>query len=93
MFHRRDPLRSARHVLGARKWIACLNAEAQGGPFYLKTNMHSGHTGSAARYERLQENTEKLAFSIRLFEQMGYDMTRHASSVRTPFSPPTLLIN
>jgi oligopeptidase B len=57
------------------KWIAKLRDEASGGPFYLKTQMNSGHFGSAARFELARERSERYAFVVQRFEDAGYDMS------------------
>jgi oligopeptidase B len=49
------------------KWIARLRDEARGGPFFLKINMEAGHTGSAARFERLEERAHDYAFALKIF--------------------------
>ena len=49
------------------KWVARLRDEADGGPFFMKTNMEAGHAGSAARFERLKERTHDYAFALRIF--------------------------
>ena len=48
------------------KWVARLRDEANGGPFFMKTNMEAGHAGSAARFERLKERTHDYAFALRI---------------------------
>ena len=48
------------------KWVARLRDEADGGPFFMKTNMDAGHAGSAARFERLKERTHDYAFALRV---------------------------
>lgn len=48
------------------KWIARLRDEADGGPFFMKTNMEAGHAGSAARFERLKERAHDYAFALRV---------------------------
>ena len=48
------------------KWVARLRDEADGGPFFLKTNMEAGHAGSAARFERLKERAHDYAFALRV---------------------------
>ncbi len=49
------------------KWVARLRAVAGGGPFFLKMNMAAGHSGSAARFERLEERAHEYAFALKLF--------------------------
>jgi oligopeptidase B len=49
------------------KWIARLRAEARGGPFFLKMNMDVGHSGPAARFQRLAELAHDQAFALRIF--------------------------
>lgn len=49
------------------KWIARLREEAKGGPFLLKMNMGAGHSGSAARFERLRERAHDYAFALKVF--------------------------
>ncbi len=49
------------------KWIARMRERARGGPFFLKMNMGAGHSGSAARFERLRERTHDYAFALKLF--------------------------
>lgn len=46
------------------KWVARLREEADGGPFFIKTNMEAGHAGSAARFERLKERAHHYAFAL-----------------------------
>lgn len=58
------------------KWVARLRDEADGGPFFMKTNMEAGHAGSAARFERLKERTHDYAFALRIF---GLTETRPVS--------------
>jgi oligopeptidase B len=48
------------------KWVARLREEADGGPFFMKTNMEAGHAGSAARFERLKERAHDYAFALRV---------------------------
>lgn len=48
------------------KWVARLRDEADGGPFFMKTNMEAGHAGSAARFERLKERAHDYAFALRV---------------------------
>ncbi len=48
------------------KWVARLREEADGGPFFMKTNMEAGHAGSAARFERLKELAHDYAFALRV---------------------------
>lgn len=57
------------------KWIARLREKAEGGPFFSKVKMNSGHSGSAARYEMVRERAEDFAFVIDRFEKAGYDMS------------------
>lgn len=49
------------------KWVARLRDEASGGPFFLKMNMGAGHSGSAARFERLHERAHDYAFALKVF--------------------------
>jgi oligopeptidase B len=44
------------------KWIARLQAEAQGGPFLLKTEMIAGHGGRSGRYDKWREEALVLAW-------------------------------
>jgi oligopeptidase B len=46
------------------KWIARLRAEAQGGPFVLRTEMDAGHGGASGRFDRLKEVAQSYAFAI-----------------------------
>jgi oligopeptidase B len=48
------------------KWVARLREEADGGPFFMKTNMEAGHAGSAARFEKLKERTHDYAFALKV---------------------------
>ncbi|MEM7432754.1 MAG: S9 family peptidase [Pseudomonadota bacterium] len=48
------------------KWVAKLRNDADGGPFFMKTNMDAGHGGSAARFERLKERAHDYAFALRV---------------------------
>lgn len=70
------------------KWIARLREEARGGPFFLKMNMEAGHTGSAARFERLQERSHEYAFALMILGlndvvPVGHDRTLRRGDVRT----------
>lgn len=56
------------------KWIAKLRDKATGGPFILKTEMDSGHGGSAGRLERIKEASIDYAFALHRFDKMGYDL-------------------
>jgi oligopeptidase B len=47
------------------KWIARLQARAQGGPFLLKTEMIAGHGGRSGRYDAWREEAMVLAWIIR----------------------------
>ncbi|MEL7024974.1 MAG: S9 family peptidase [Pseudomonadota bacterium] len=49
------------------KWVARMRDEASGGPFFLKMNMGAGHSGSAARFERLKERAHDYAFALKVF--------------------------
>ncbi|MEO0615272.1 MAG: S9 family peptidase [Pseudomonadota bacterium] len=49
------------------KWVARLRDEAKGGPFIMKMNMGAGHSGSAARFERLRERAHNYAFALKVF--------------------------
>ena len=49
------------------KWVARMRDEARGGPFLLKMNMGAGHSGSAARFERLRERAHDYAFALKVF--------------------------
>jgi oligopeptidase B len=44
------------------KWIARLQAEAEGGPFLLKTEMIAGHGGRSGRYDRWRQEAFVLAW-------------------------------
>lgn len=57
------------------KWIARLRDEAQGGPFYLDTNMGAGHGGASGRYDAIRESAPEIAIMIDQFERDGYDMS------------------
>ncbi|MGH3272796.1 MAG: S9 family peptidase [Streptosporangiaceae bacterium] len=46
------------------KWIARLQASAQGGPFLLKTEMIAGHGGRSGRYDAWREEAMVLAWII-----------------------------
>ena len=46
------------------KWIAKLRAVADGGPFFLKTQMGAGHGGAAGRFDRLEEIAFAYAFAL-----------------------------
>ena len=59
------------------KWIARLREEAQGGPFFLKTNMEAGHAGSVARLERLKEYAHEYAFALQIFGLADQKPIRH----------------
>ncbi|MEM6573023.1 MAG: S9 family peptidase [Pseudomonadota bacterium] len=59
------------------KWVARLRAEATGGPFFLKMNMAAGHSGSAARFERLEERAHEYAFALKVFGLEDRAPVRH----------------
>ena len=59
------------------KWVARLRDDARGGPFFLKTNMEAGHSGSAARFERLRERSHDYAFALKLFGLTERTPVRH----------------
>ncbi len=59
------------------KWIARLRAEARGGPFFLKMNMDSGHRGSAARFEKLEERAHDYAFALKIFGLTETEPVKH----------------
>jgi oligopeptidase B len=61
------------------KWIARLRDEAQGGPFYLKTNMNGGHNGSSERLGSADDAAVEIAFVLQQFEKCGYDLTLKTS--------------
>jgi oligopeptidase B len=65
------------------KWIARLRAEARGGPFFLKMNMEAGHAGSAARFERLEEEAHDYAFALKIFNLAEQAPVRHPQSFRS----------
>jgi oligopeptidase B len=46
------------------KWIARLQAEADGGPFLLKTEMSAGHGGRSGRYDAWHEEALILAWIV-----------------------------
>jgi len=46
------------------KWIARLQAEANGGPFLLKTEMIAGHGGRSGRYDAWHEEALVLAWIL-----------------------------
>jgi oligopeptidase B len=46
------------------KWIARLQAEANGGPFLLKTEMTAGHGGRSGRYDKWREEAMVLAWIV-----------------------------
>jgi oligopeptidase B len=46
------------------KWIARLQAEANGGPFLLKTEMIAGHGGRSGRYDAWREEALVLAWIL-----------------------------
>jgi oligopeptidase B len=46
------------------KWIAKLQADADGGPFLLKTEMSAGHGGRSGRYDAWREEAMILAWII-----------------------------
>ncbi|MBV9796266.1 MAG: S9 family peptidase [Actinobacteria bacterium] len=46
------------------RWIARLQATAQGGPFLLKTEMNAGHGGRSGRYDAWHEEAFVLAWII-----------------------------
>ncbi|MEO0465785.1 MAG: S9 family peptidase [Pseudomonadota bacterium] len=48
------------------KWAAALRHEApDGGPYYLRINMDSGHGGASGRFEGLKETAIEYAFALR----------------------------
>ena len=49
------------------KWVSRMRDEAKGGPFFLKMKMGAGHSGSAARFERLKERAHNYAFALKIF--------------------------
>ena len=53
------------------KWIARLRDDAKGGPFVLRMNMGAGHAGSAARFERLDEQAHLFAFALKVSGKAG----------------------
>ncbi len=59
------------------KWVARLRDEAQGGPFFLKTNMDAGHAGSAARFERLKERAHDYAFALQVLGLADAEPIQH----------------
>ncbi len=61
------------------KWVARMRAEAKGGPFFLKMNMDAGHSGSAARFERLKERTHDYAFALRIFGLVEREPVSHTA--------------
>jgi oligopeptidase B len=46
------------------KWVARLQADADGGPFLLKTEMSAGHGGRSGRYDAWREEAMVLAWII-----------------------------
>jgi oligopeptidase B len=46
------------------KWIAKLQATAEGGPFLLKTEMIAGHGGGSGRYDAWHEEAMVLAWIV-----------------------------
>jgi oligopeptidase B len=46
------------------KWIAKLQAVAQGGPFLLRTEMVAGHGGRSGRYDKWHEEALVLAWIV-----------------------------
>jgi oligopeptidase B len=46
------------------KWIARLQAEAEGGPFLLRTEMSAGHGGRSGRYDAWHEEALILAWIV-----------------------------
>jgi oligopeptidase B len=46
------------------KWIAKLQADADGGPFLLKTEMSAGHGGRSGRYDAWREEAMVLAWVV-----------------------------
>jgi oligopeptidase B len=46
------------------KWIARLQADAEGGPFLLKTEMSAGHGGRSGRYDAWREEALVLAWIV-----------------------------
>jgi oligopeptidase B len=57
------------------KWIARLREETKGGPFYLRMEMDSGHSGASSRYQAAKERGLRYAFSINRFRELGYDVS------------------
>jgi oligopeptidase B len=53
------------------KWIARLQAEANGGPFLLKTEMTAGHGGRSGRYDAWHEEALVLAWIITAAGALG----------------------
>lgn len=59
-----------------QKWVAKLREAGQGGPFFLRTDMSSGHGGSAARFEAIRKRARQRAAAIHIFEdRLGYDVS------------------
>ena len=53
----------------------------------MKTEMDSGHGGSAGRLERIKEASIDYAFALHRFDKMGYDLRikpKTAASEHTP---------
>jgi oligopeptidase B len=46
------------------KWVARLQADAEGGPFLLKTEMAAGHGGRSGRYDAWHEEAVVLAWIV-----------------------------
>jgi oligopeptidase B len=46
------------------KWVARLQADAEGGPFLLKTEMAAGHGGRSGRYDAWREEAMVLAWIV-----------------------------
>jgi oligopeptidase B len=59
------------------KWIARLRAEAAGGPFLLRINMDAGHSGAAARFERVEETAHLFAFALDVLGSSAVEPVSH----------------
>ena len=57
------------------KWIARLRDEAKGGPFLLKMNMGSGHSGITARYDSAREPADEYAICLQTLIDKGHDLS------------------
>ena len=59
------------------KWVARLREETTGGPIVLRMNRGAGHSGSAARFERLEERAHLYAFALKVWGLENAEPVKH----------------